>query len=220
MFFYPKLIKTMNSKINGEVKVVKLLGTYRLIIGGYTQSGGIIRPIWKKALKSIKKKLKKEDLKILILGFGAGTAAKIANELWPKAKITGIEIDATVIDLAKKYFQIDEIKNLKVIKADAIKWVKKNAKYREQRQFDLILVDMYIGSNPAPETSSPEFLEALKNLLFEDGAVLFNRLIIKKQKAQIQEFRDILSEVFPKVEKIPTPANLIFITGKESNNKS
>lgn len=215
IFFYPKVIETRNSKINGEIQVTKLFGTYRLIIGNCTQSGGLIEPIWKKALKVSKKKFSLRNPKVLILGLGAGTAAKLVTDIWKNSKVIGIELDPAVIDLAKKYFKLNEIQNLKVIKADAIKWVYRKAKDKSKTKFDLILVDMYIGSKPSAKTSSQSFFLSLEKLISNKGVILFNRLIIKNRKNQIEHFQLILSKSFPSVARIPTPANVIFAASKQ-----
>lgn len=207
VFFVPQLIETQKSKINGEVQVTKLFGSYRLVVGKYTQSGGLIHPIWKKALKWVKKRIKKDSPNILILGLGAGTAAKICNNLWPQSEITGIEIDPVVIDLAKKYFKLDSIPSLEVVKTDAIKWVHKNT---NKKKYDLILVDMYIGSEPPLKASSEQFLESIKNMLHTESLAIFNRLLIKEKTKDVEDFKTKLELNFPNLKRIRTPANAVF----------
>lgn len=217
MFFYPKTVETRNSKINGEIKVTKLLGSYRLIVGGCTQSGGLLNNIWKKALKSSKKDLNKKQPKILILGFGAGTAAQIIHNYWPQSTITGIEIDPIIIDLAKKYFKIDNIPQVKIIISDAIKWTLEKEK-KQKNFYDLILVDMYIGSRLPSEVKNSHFLKALNSIISPDGSIFFNQLIVKGKKQQIIELKTILDEIFVNVRRIRTPANAVFKAEKNEKN--
>ena len=207
VFFYTKVIETRKSKINTEVQVIKLFGSYRLIVGKYTQSGGLIDPIWKSALKWSKKRIKTNEPKILILGLGAGTAARICNNFWPQSEITGIEIDPVVIDFAKEYFKLDSIPNLETVNTDAIKWVHKNT---HKKKYDLILVDMYIGSEPPLKTSSEQFLESIKDILQIEGFTIFNRLLIKEKTKDVEEFKTKLELNFPNLKKIRTPANAVF----------
>jgi spermidine synthase len=219
IFFYPKTIESQTSKINGEIKVTKLLGTYRLVVGGYTQSGGLLHNIWGKALRSVKKKYKFKNPRILILGFAGGTAAKLVRTHWPKSRITGIEIDPVVIKLSKKYFQVGDIPDLDLIKEDAIKWTIEKAKSNRKISFDIILVDLYIGNNPAPGSQDSEFLKAVRKLISKNGIALFNRLIVKKEKSEVREFKEKLEEVFGTVIRISTPANAVFSVRKTLNSQ-
>jgi spermidine synthase len=214
VFFYPKTIEILTSKISGKIKVLKLFGSFRVVAGGYTQSGGLIHAIWDKVLKQIKKEKIIKKPNILILGLGAGSAAQVAHSLWPDAKITGIEIDPIMIKLAKKYFRIDSIPNLKIINQDAIGWVKEKADKRQDK-FDLILIDLYVGEKPAPKSSDPTVLQAIRHLLKKDGLAIFNRLIKAGEKEDFKEFKNCLSEVFTTIKRIPSPANAIFAAYKE-----
>ena len=57
---------------------------------------------------------------VLILGFGAGSVARILQDEWGcAAKLTGVEVDAGVIDLAEKYFDLKTLKYLDIQIADA-----------------------------------------------------------------------------------------------------
>ncbi len=210
VFFYPKTVETKISKINGEIRVVKLLNTYRIVVGGYTQSGGLIEPIWKKALQYVKKNSNKSHHDVLILGLGAGTSAQLINQIWPNAYIVGIEIDPHIISLAKKYFKLSEITNLDVIKSDAFRWLT-DSKKSLRSTFDLILVDMYVGEFPPVETASDEFLMNIKQILTKDGIILFNRLMTKKNKADVSAFKTKITQVFPVVKRIRTPANVMLL---------
>lgn len=209
VFFYPKTIEAQTSKINGEVKVIKLFGTYRVVAGGYTQSGGLVHAIWKTVLKEIKRKNQFKKPNILILGFGAGSAALIAHNLWPEAQITGIELDPVIIKFANNYFRVDTIPKLKIINEDAIEWVIDKEKNKKEK-FDIILVDLYIGGEPPAGSIQPPFIKAVSNLLENNGIALFNRLIKDDKKREEEAFTNKLSKVFNNVKKVPTPANVVY----------
>lgn len=119
-FLTGKVVEERKSPINGEIVVVKGGGDYRIEVGGLLQSGGLIKNIWQAGLKGVNFKV----TRVLILGLGGGTAAKLVTNKWPGVKIVGVEIDPVIIELAKKYFAIDKIANLEIIQAEAIGWVK------------------------------------------------------------------------------------------------
>src|SRR6478609_4791091 len=53
---------------------------------------------------------------ILVLGVAGGSIIKVlSNEIQYKGKITGVEIDEAVIELANNYFQLNEIPNLEIV---------------------------------------------------------------------------------------------------------
>lgn len=215
MFFInPKTIETRSSKINKEVKITKLLGTYRLVVGDCTQSGGLIVSIWEKALMGVENKVKSKKPKILILGLGAGSVAKISKKIWPKSSIIGVEIDPVIIKLAKKYFALNKINNLKILNKNAISWAKIQAANHRSR-FDLILVDIYIGSQLPREVMEKKFLESIYQLLKPGGIALFNRLVLKSKKQEVEKFKNLLLKHYLSLDTIPTPANRVFAVTKQ-----
>jgi spermidine synthase len=57
---------------------------------------------------------------ILVLGVAGGSVIKtLADEIKYKGQITGIELDEKVIQFANEYFQLHNIKTLKILQGDA-----------------------------------------------------------------------------------------------------
>jgi len=50
-----KLLKEINSPINGKIQVIKFLGRPRIIVDNMLQSGGLIGDIWKKGIRKVKR---------------------------------------------------------------------------------------------------------------------------------------------------------------------
>jgi len=183
-YLVPQTIKTTKSKINGQIKVVNFLGKPRIIVNGLIQSGGLAEVIWKKGIKNVAKVFKPK--KVLILGLGGGTVAGLINQFFPKAEIVGVEIDKKIIDLGKTYFNLDNVYNLKIINQDAIYLV--NNSYFNNKTFDLILVDLYIGDQVPLKSESLVFLKNLNKLVSDKGIVVFNRLFYGRQKLTVEKF--------------------------------
>ena len=206
-----KVIEKTYSKINGEIIISEFFGQRRIICCGLLQSGSLVHSIWLKALKKVREK-NLPTKKILILGFGGGTAAKIASKFWPAAQITGIEIDPIIIKLAKKYFALDQIPNLKILQTDAIDYIVNNQQSTiNNQQFNLILVDTYLGDQLPLHSESPNFLNALKKTLSQNGIIIFNRLFWGEHKEKAKKFTQNLEKVFPQIELIRTPSNLLIL---------
>lgn len=203
LVFGQVVLEKVFSPINGEIYVTEdVLGKRRISIAGLTQSGKIIEQIWSEGLENF---LKKKPKKILILGFGAGSAAKVINKAFPKAQIVGVEIDPKIIELAKKYFDLEKVKNLKLVVDDAYLWVK-----RAEEKFDLILIDIYRGEEIPESCQSAEFFKNVKRLLAKDGMAIFNHLYSNKEKEQAEDFRKKLEKVFSQVTSLRTVANILF----------
>jgi len=62
------------------------------------------------------------------------------GETAPKARITGVEIDAGVVRAARRWFDLDGL-GVEVVKGDAQRYLE-----RTRRRFDVILDDIFIGN--------------------------------------------------------------------------
>ena len=181
MFGYRKLLET-NSKYNSKILVYSFFGQPRMEIGGLLQSGGIIRGIWKKAIKQVDRFIgKKVESKetpgvksILVLGLGAGTAVEEIVKKWPQAKIIGIEIDPLVVKIGRRYFKLGQLEksgNLQIIIGDAVKILFDPRSKEVLRswigsdKYDLILIDLYRGKDFVDAVWQKPFLLQIKKII-------------------------------------------------------
>ncbi len=87
---------------------------------------------------------------VLILGLGAGSAARVVRALAPGARIVGVERDRAVLRAARRWFDLDDL-GLEVVEADAQGFLR-----RSRRRFDAILEDVFVGRGRA--VRKPEWL--------------------------------------------------------------
>lgn len=59
----------------------------------------------------------------LVLGLGGGALCTYLHQTFPQLEIDGIEIDPTMVDLAKKYFGFQPNERLKAHIADGLSFV-------------------------------------------------------------------------------------------------
>jgi len=78
--------------------------------------------------------------RVLILGLGGGSAARIVRELAPRAEITGVELDPAVIRAARRWFDLDRL-GVRVVAGDALAYLT-----RSRKEFDIIFEDVFVGS--------------------------------------------------------------------------
>ncbi len=190
------ILEERDSKYNGHLRVLRTwgMGTY-IQAEGLTQSGGIVESIWKSTLKKVKYG---EIKSILILGLGGGTLAKLLRKKYPNAKITGVEIDPIMIELGKKYLELDKY-NIDIKIADTNKF--------KLGEYDLVIVDMYSGDNFPKEFESEEFLKKLTKY----KTVIINRLYYGEKRPDTVRFGNKLEKLFSKVTWHYPEANLMFI---------
>ncbi len=204
--FYPQKIFSTTSSFNQNIEVREFLGERSLRVNNVTQSGGIVEEIYKKILPVPSGINSTNGIQnILILGFGAGSFAKLVNKKYPVAKITGVEIDKEIIEVAKKYFSIDRINNLEIVTVDAFNFLKTN-----KQTFDLIFIDLYLGKkNAVPKVENKSFLDSLKKSLDQNGIVIFNLINFKKYQKANAEFLETLRMIFSAVTTKKAYSNAI-----------
>jgi len=216
---FPKgyaILETRASPVNGKIEVREDWRKRKSItVGGLTQSGPAVEKVWKAGLTVVSKQLAVIS-DCLILGLGAGSVVKLISQKNPGAKITGIEIDPLVVDLGRKYFGLENIKNLKIQIGDAISVIGHNSltinhKPSAINHFDLILVDLYVGDRFPRQAESPSFLNKIKKLLTTDGVVIFNRLYYGEKKSETDDFAEIIGKIFRGVEEIFVDWNKLFV---------
>jgi len=81
--------------------------------------------------------------RILILGLGGGSVARLARAMAPDAEIVGVEFDPEVVRLARQSLDLDRL-DVEVVVADALDWLKS-----AKGKFDAILEDIFIGRGDA-----------------------------------------------------------------------
>lgn len=207
-----KVLEEQKSEFNGNLCVVKTfgMGTY-IQSEGLTQSGGIVKTIWKQTLNRLNHLTKKIFNNVLILGLGGGTVAKLIRKKYPNAKITGVEIDPIMIELGKKYLDLDktgvDIKNV-----DAQEFLTKGAP--SVTKYDLVVVDLYNGSEFPKQFEEEKYIKLIKNILQKNGLIIFNRLYYGDKRPDTVKFGRSMEKVFSKVIWFYPEANLMFICTK------
>ncbi len=205
MRFFEKVLEVCHSPFNGEIKVIRSLawGTY-IQVGGITQSGGVVERIW----KDVVKKINGDFSKILILGFGGGSVARILRKRFKDSKIFGVEIDPLMVEMGEKYLGAANV-GAKVYVEDAYAWLSRN----KGKKFDLIVVDVYQGGTFPGGFESDNFLDLIKLFLSENGILIFNRLYTSSVgiRKSALKFGEKLDKKFRKVVRFFPCANLIFL---------
>jgi len=116
--------------------------------------------------------VKPEPKSVLIIGLGGGTIPRALHELVPQARIDVVEIDPAVVKVARRYFDLGNNSALNVIEADGRVQVKKAL--REQKSYDLIMLDAFDHEYIPEHLLTQEFLKEVRALLAPGGVLAAN----------------------------------------------
>ena len=203
--FRPKVISEFESRYSGTIQVRQGWGYKYVATGDLTQSGGVVADIWKPIVKKLEKgyslKVSPFEAKWLILGLGCGTVARLIPQ---PAKIVSVEIDPVMLKIGKKYFDLDQIPNLKILNIDA-----KDYLLKTKDRFDFVLVDLYLGDQCPEFLYTKRFLEKLGQL---GQLVIINHLFYDEDKrSKAHKLTNLVSKYFSKVELVRVLTNLVII---------
>ncbi len=202
-YIYPLVLESRRGEFNNYLEVVKYKGILQLNSANANYSFGGLNTIVQNLFKEIS--LENYDFKsALILGLGAGNVVEVLRNKYDKQmKITGIEADSEVINLSKKYFNIDKFDDLEIVHTDAFNYVKYcRAKY------DLIFIDLFIDDEVPKKFHSLEFLESLEKIANKNCVILFNKMTHRQRlKDESKKLKEDFKTIFNNVSVIKTIVN-------------
>lgn len=156
-------------------------------------SYGSLQRILRYGLRNIGYKAILEMDHVLLLGVAGGSVIKtLIDEVEYKGKITGVEIDSEMIQIANEYFNLNQIKQLDVIIDDAFEFVLKT-----KEKYNLIIIDIFEDIHMPNFLFEKFFSERVCSLLKDQGFVLFNTMIL--DEAHNVRNRKYISEINPKL---------------------
>lgn len=199
-----KVLEEVYSPLSGRIVVWQREEGRSLLVDGYIQSisyssESIQHRYWGKILEHLREKVKVKVNSALLVGLAGGTVAHLLQDLSPGVKIDGIEIDPAVVDLAKKYFDLEKIPNLNVVVGDGFEAISDPPKFGLRfAPYDLAVVDAYLGRNYPLQFESDNFYRSLKSLLRPGGLVVFNRI----SDFDRMRFEEDLKKYFGEIESV------------------
>ena len=116
----------------------------------YEPGRAITGSVWDALAAGIAALPRQRRRSVLLLGLGGGSAARVARALAPRARIVGVEIDPSVVRLARRWFDLDAL-GIEVVVEDARAYLE-----RCRRRFDAVLEDVFVGTGR--DAVKPEWL--------------------------------------------------------------
>jgi len=107
--------------------------------------------------------------RILVVGLGGGTVVRRLLESLPDAAVDVIEIDEQITELAKEYFYLEDNPRMRIVTGNAF-----NVIPTLQDQYDIIILDAFIGNTLPIYLMSTEFFDSVTRRLKESSMVVSN----------------------------------------------
>lgn len=202
--FFTKKIK---SKYSGILEITWLNGKKVLNSENANYSYGALDSVLDFGLSRVHADRSTE---ILILGLGGGNIIELLRKKFRYyGKITAVEIDPVIIDIAITEFKIKIYEPLELICEDALEYVKGNS-----GQFGLIVIDIFIDWKVPVQFYPTQFWEHISSSLKDDGVIIFNVGINSANRPEIDQLLKVMKSqiVFKKME---TGTNIILLGCKK-----
>ena len=195
-WIWPQKVQIRTGEISPVLEIAFENGKKVLNASQVNYSFGALHEVFQIAFQKMKiTELNPES--VLILGFGAGSIARIiTEELKLAPEITAVEADAEVIRIARREFDADLIPNLQIIHSKAEDFLPKC-----EQKFNLIAVDVFVEQHVPASCMTSDFLNQLNELLLPGGVLVFNRMP-EISDSEKDEFRDRFCAVFPMMEEL------------------
>lgn len=139
---------------------------------------------------------------ILLLGLGGGTCLRQLRHLLPDAEITAVEIDGNMIDLARRYMKLDELR-VNVIEDDAFRVLESAA-----LNADVVIDDLYhaLGNDvERPKPITENLLASISRRIPPNGSVAMNFVVGPGHHDVFQQACAAFRSFFPQTRRIIPP---------------
>lgn len=137
------------------------------------------------------------------IGLGGGRLASYLHDFVPRTRITCVELDPGVVELAQAHFGVRAGPRLELVTGDGRIYMA-----RSREAFDIILVDAYQGTLVPFHLVTREFYTILKNRLAAGGVVAQN---IAPTVLDMDRMIATARSVFQNVDIYPAGNNFVLI---------
>lgn len=201
----------IQSEYNGIVEITWSNGRKILDSAHTNYSYGSLQRILNFGLKQIDLQ---KSRNVLLLGLGGGSVIKtLRDEFNFIQKITAVEIDPVLIDLAANEFDIKTSEQLDIINGDASEFVQTTSE-----TFDLVIVDLFID-NQVPEVFYlTEFWANITRITATNGYVIFNASVSQPSHNLLSNLTIFLKKSFTIEQHNFVEGTNTIIIGKKLND--
>lgn len=139
----------------------------------------------------------------LVLGVGGGTVIRQLRHWYPDLQVTGIELNPTHLDIARRFFDLED-DAVTLIEADAIDWMQ----IYDDEPFDLIVDDLFFEEDGEPcraVSANRHWLQSMTAALSPHGMLSMNFIASTDLRASAVFHNKSLQARFQNVYRFMTP---------------
>ena len=140
---------------------------------------------------------------VLEIGFGGGRTSWYLHRYLPNVQVTSVELDPTVVELARKYFGIKEEPNFQLVNRDGRLFLQESKEH-----YDLILIDAYRGPFVPFHLLTKEFYQIVKEHLADGGVVAQN---VEPSTMLFDSAVKTINAVFPQLDFYRADGNIVTV---------
>ena len=153
--------------------------------------------------------LERPPRRVAILGNAAGTMARAYGRLFPETRVDGVEIDAELSEIGRRYFGLGGPR-LALFHEDARPFLR-----RSDARYDVIAIDAYRQPYIPFYLSTREFFDLCRDRLAAGGVVVINIGHPEGQTELEEVLGATIGEVFPRVLRDPfDETNTLVVAGE------
>lgn len=206
-FFERQVLERRSSATNPLLEVVLVNGKKLLNGPNVNYSYGSLQRVFDEAFLHLALP-ERAIARALLLGCGGGSVVRLLRERYaPGAAITAVELDPAVLDIARRHFQLDRLRDVSLVEADAAAWVA-----RAKERFDLVVVDVFVDEEIPASCQTPAFLEHAARALAPGGMLVYNRLDHSPhRRAETDLFEALFRATLPGSRSLEVRTNRILV---------
>ena len=140
---------------------------------------------------------------VLEIGFGGGRTSWYLHRYLPNVQVTSVELDPTVVELARKYFGIKEEPNFQLVNRDGRLFLQESKEH-----YDLILIDAYRGPFVPFHLLTKEFYQIVRDHLADGGVVAQN---VEPSTMLFDSAVKTINAVFPQLDFYRADGNIVTV---------
>ena len=136
--------------------------------------------------------------RVAVIGLGGGTAVREFNAAYGPIPIDGVELDGTIVNLARQYFDMNE-PNLHVIVQDGRYFLDTTP-----QKYDIVAIDAYQQPYVPFQLTTQEFFQTVRAHLTPTGVAVINAGRTGSDFRLVEALAQTMRSVFPNVYIIDT----------------
>ncbi|MEL7161046.1 MAG: fused MFS/spermidine synthase [Bacteroidota bacterium] len=211
-YLYEQILETASSKHNAYLHVSLVHGRLQLVAEEAIYSFGDYYLNFRKLFERFDFTRLPERANVLVLGLGLGSIPELLERhIGLDYDYVAVEIDPVIIELASDYSLPALESTIEVREADALQFLQ-----IDQREYDLICVDVFQDATIPAHLNGKEFLELVRTALAPGGAVVYNRLAdtaVNRSKARAY-YSEAFNKCFPQATLYDSGGNFMLLNDK------